>query len=714
MTKPLRPESTEGEAAGTTPPPAPDSADAAPSADSPQVPETAAPSPASPMSPDSPTSPHSPSPISASSAGSPVPAAAAEGDAPEEEGPEENGAAEEHPEEEGPEEEGAAEEGAAAGGDAGEASAVDQQPAEPEPAVQSAEPEPAEQPSEEEPSSQETASAERPAVAVEPPARTGVAPIVNVPTGPDTGLGGFFDSLDERLKTWWATRDERKARRRAAAQQQRQQHAAAQQGPAQPAETQQEAQAPAQQPSSSAPAAAVGSPAGFSLPKPPPPEQRPSGQLFTGAIPQVGAGSTGGETPLGSAAAPAFTPKDQISEAPADADAMPEFPPRPEAGEDQTTVIPPYRGEPTALEQNPVPRVRRELDDQRQRTVIAQKAAAIEKATAQPSPRPYGGAGTIGAGYPAPAYEFADDEEDLYTYIPPYNLPSRDPDPEPTRWDLARRITVSLGAVCAVLASFWMLGWFGTSEERPAILRQNGLRETLAEGMFSGDHALLSPDHTWYWLWPLITIGLVIHALYQWRPSQHSTPRQQRSGWLVATAAVFMLVMTYALYSGAFTLALLSSLVIAGVLTEAIRQFNLYTARTNTERQLTDDIVGLFYGFALVQLMSVLSVWLTQRGWEFLGLPALLWASLGLLLAVWTASFYAMTERGRITIALGLAWGLFWLIFPRILGEVTSTGVALGAALGAFIVIICTQSRRHRINHAERRAAMGRPLEDII
>ncbi|WP_150460551.1 hypothetical protein [Nesterenkonia ebinurensis] len=548
------------------------------------------------------------------------------------------------------------------------------------------------------------AEPKEPAALTEPPTRTGVAPIINVPSGPDKGLGGFFDTLDERAKIWWATRDERKARRKTKAEAARKQKEA--RAAAAPAAASQRVESPAQH--TATPLGRTSS-ADLSLPKPPPPEQRPPGQLFTGAIPQVGADPS----------------EDPLPESPGDTDALPEFPVRPEAGEDQTTVIPPYRDDPAAPEPAPGSepaqdsRVRRELDAQRQRTVIAQKAAAIEKATSEHSPRPYGGAGTIGAGtagtdYPLPAYEFADDEEDLYTYIPPYNLPSRDPGSAPTQWDLARRITVSLGAVCALLSSFWMLGWFGTSEERPAILRQNGLKEELASGMFSGEHALLSPDHTWYWIWPLITIGVVVHALYQWRPSQHSTPRQQRSGWLVAAASIFMLVMTYALYSGRFTIALFSSLVIAAALTEAIRQFNLYTARSNTERQLTDDIVGLFYGFALVQLMSALSVWLTNRGWELLGLPALFWAGIGLFLAVWTASFYAMTERGRITIAMGLAWGLFWLIFPRILGEVTSTTVALGAALGAFIVIICTQSRRHRINHAERRAAMGRPLEDII
>ncbi|RJN31944.1 hypothetical protein [Nesterenkonia natronophila] len=495
----------------------------------------------------------------------------------------------------------------------------------------------------------------------EPPTRPGTASQVPVASGPDKSLGGFFDTLDERAKNWWSTRKVRLARRKAEA--------------AKAAEN-----APEDQPTSSAQRSSASvAPSGtvarrarrsggqlpthtpqVSLPKPPPAEQRPEPQLFTDAIPVVSAHP---------------------------------------AGESQ---------------EPPPPPARRELDEQRQRTVIAQKAAAIEKATGQESSGPYGGSGHIGSQYRKNSAQFADDEEDLYTYIPPYNLPSRSPDPEPTHWDLARRIFVSLGALTAVLSTLWMFGWLGYNEEDPAILGQGGLEESLAGGWFSGEHALLSPDYNWYWIWPVITVGLIIHACYQWTPAQHSTPRQQRSGWLVGIAAFLMLGVTTSLYAGLFTLTLLSSVVIAGVLTEAVRQFNLYTARTDSERQLTDDIVGLFYGFALIQVMSALSVWLTQQGWHIPGIPALLWAWIGLLLCVWTAAFYSMTERGRITIALALAWGLFWLIFPRILGEVTSVWVALGAAMGAFIVILATQSRRYRINHAERRAAMGRPLEDII
>ncbi|WP_120004076.1 hypothetical protein [Nesterenkonia muleiensis] len=536
----------------------------------------------------------------------------------------------------------------------------------------------------------------------EPPdRRTGVAPITDVPSGPEKGLGGFLDTLDERAKNWWSTYRIRQARKKAMtakAASAQPADAPAGDSPEQPEPATTPTGAPARHrarhsSSGPAPLASPSDSPRIGLPKPPPVEQRPADQLFTGAIPILETGEDGPPPP---------------------ADETPRTPEAAQADDpaEQTTVLPAYRGDQSVQPGFPV--ARRELDDQRRRTVIAQKAAAIEKATTEPAPLPYGGSGYIGAHYPPQSPEFADDEEDLYTYIPPYNLPSRDADPEPTRWDLARRVFVSLGALASVLSTIWMLGWFGSREENPAIPSQNGLQEVHAEGWFSGEHALLSPDHNWYWIWPLITLTLVAHAIYQWTGSQHSTPRQQRSGWLVGTASCLMLVMTTALHAGIFTLALLSAAVIAGVLTQAIRQFNLYTARSDTERQLTDDVVGLFYGFALIQTMSALSVWLTHRGWEVPGVSATFWAMVGLLLCIWTAAFYSMTERGRITIALGLAWGLFWLVFPRILGEVTSVWIALAAAMGAFIVILCTQSRRYRINHAERRAAMGRPLEDII
>lgn len=471
----------------------------------------------------------------------------------------------------------------------------------------------------------------------------------------DSGLSGFFDTLDERARTWWVSYRARRAEKKRQAQM--------------------AAEAARHAPPKPAVASAPGQPAA----SPRHAQTRPHFDHVPSvdAVPQLD----------GAEAASSLLPP------PPHSMGLPRVAPQNASPED-TTVLPAYSLSPPP----PPPRVRHALDEQRRRDVIVQKARAIEDATAEQ----------------ASSSQFADDEEDLYTYIPPYNLPSRDADPEPTRVDLARRIAVSVGALAALLSTFWVLGWFGTSEENPSMLPGGGLQAHHSEGWFSGEYALLSPDYAMYWLWPVITLGMLCHAGFQWTATQVSTPRQRRSGWMVAGASLLMLPMTAAMHFGLFTVAVLSSVASALMLTEAVRQFNLYTARTSTERRLTDGVVGLFFGFALVQAGSAVSVWLTVHQWHIPGIPPILWAGIGLLICVWTAAYYSMTERGRITIALGLGWGMFWLIFPRLLGEATSVWVAIGAAMAAFIVILSTQSRRHRINHAERRAAMGRPLGDII
>ncbi|MGO1192365.1 MAG: hypothetical protein ACTMHH_00695 [Nesterenkonia sp.] len=502
------------------------------------------------------------------------------------------------------------------------------------------------------------------------------------PPGPANRLSDFLDTLDERARTWWAVRKERKA------------------------------QKPDRSVTSPAPSDEAEHPqtGPVGLPKPPPPEARPEGQLFTGAVPVVQARPDPQPgTPTPAPESPAREPAAEPASDPSADDTviLPAYRDEPQSSSAAPTNTPPTNTAPAGTEesetaQSParLPRPRRALDEQRRRDVIAQKARAIEYETA--------------AYYGPPSRESADDEEDLYTYIPPYNLPARDPDPEPTRGDLYRRIFVSIGALAALISTAWLFGWLSGGPEAVAILSGNGLQEAYADGWFSGEHALLSPDHNYYWLWPVIVVGLVAHAAFQWTDSQRSTPRQRRSGWLVGSASMLMLGVTAALHAGMLTWVLMISLLVAVLLVNAVRQFNLHTSRTTAERRLNDGVIGLFFGFALVQAMSSVSVWLTARGWEVPGFPALLWAAAGLFICVWTAAFYSMTERGRITIALGLGWGMFWLIFPRLLAEVTSVWVAVGAAMGAFIVILSTQSRRHWINHAERRAAMGRPLEDII
>lgn len=378
----------------------------------------------------------------------------------------------------------------------------------------------------------------------------------------------------------------------------------------------------------------------------------------------------------------------------------------PDAPED-TRHLPPVDGPgrlamprpPAATDDRPLPwdhgAGSRSASAERRRAVILEKASAIEAATSQEESQA--------------EEERADDEEDLYTYIPPYNLPSRGPDPRPRPHDLLRRVVVTLGAGAAVLSVLWMAGWQADTR----ILAVGGL-DGLVDGWYTGRRSLLTPDAVHYWLWPLIVVGLVLHALHQWAPSQRSARRQRRSGWLVAASSWLMLGWTAAVHADMLWLAVLASLAAALALLDVVRQFTFHTARSISERRLTDRTVGLFAGWALVGAMSSVSIALTAVGVHIPGVPADLWGMVGLMITVWTGAYYAMTERGRMAVALGMGFGLLCLVFPRLFSDAPSAWVGVGAAFGAFIVVLATESRRHRINHAERRAAMGRPVDDII
>ena len=205
-----------------------------------------------------------------------------------------------------------------------------------------------------------------------------------------------------------------------------------------------------------------------------------------------------------------------------------------------------------------------------------------------------------------------------------------------------------------------------------------------------------------------------VYTVHQWLPSQASAARQRAVGWRVAAvmaAAVgwFVIVRTGVMLGAE----LVVWLALAYLLVDAVHQLNLYTARNRVERAITDGSIGLFAGWAVIYTATNLSIWLQSLGINLLWIPGAVWAVLTLVVVVWGTAMMAMTERGRMTIALGLSWGLAAILVPRLVGSMHSVWVAIVAAMGLFVVLLVTENRRYRINHAEHRAALGHVVEDF-
>ncbi|MEW1981633.1 hypothetical protein AB0333_12025 [Citricoccus sp. NPDC079358] len=338
-------------------------------------------------------------------------------------------------------------------------------------------------------------------------------------------------------------------------------------------------------------------------------------------------------------------------------------------------------------------RARASLPEWRHRDRIVEKAQAIEASTVRRT-RPV--AATEPELAPAP-----------HGYIPPYNLPSREADPAPTSLDLLRRVTVTAAYLAFVLGGVYGLGFLGEDATGPWL-------HDLHQGRFAGGFSMLSMAFWHQLIWPVLWVALGIYTVHQWLPSQASADRQRATGWrvaaaLVATVAWFVLARTGVMLG----VELFVWLALGYLLVDSVHQLNLYTARSRMERAITDGMIGLFTGWALIFAATNASVWLQSLGVNLLWIPGPVWAVLTLVVVVWGTAMMSMTERGRISIALGLSWGLAAILVPRLVGSMTSVWVAIVAAMGLFMVLLATENRRYRINHAEHRAALGHEVDEF-
>lgn len=292
---------------------------------------------------------------------------------------------------------------------------------------------------------------------------------------------------------------------------------------------------------------------------------------------------------------------------------------------------------------------------------------------------------------------WVDDEGPIY--VPPYNLPSSDPDPPEQHSDLIRRLVVTVVAAATLVLGFMGLGWFGGPTAHSA-----------AHSAYGPENALLAPNSNSFMIWGVLFVWIALYAIFQWHPSQRSSYRQRDIGYLTAGAGLLGALWLLCARSSLVFLSVVVALALTTVLVYAVRRMNQRTARSNVERVFVDGPAALFLGWMLVLLPATLSIALTRAGFTLL-LPASLWAVLTIVGCTWAAASFSMSERGRIVVALGFAWGLFWVMLDRLLTLQSSAPVAIVCGLCAFIVLLATENRRYQIGHAERRAARGQRTE---
>ncbi|MBG6217920.1 hypothetical protein IWX75_002388 [Arthrobacter sp. CAN_A6] len=258
--------------------------------------------------------------------------------------------------------------------------------------------------------------------------------------------------------------------------------------------------------------------------------------------------------------------------------------------------------------------------------------------------------------------------------------------------DVFRSVVVTLAALACIFGSAAGVGAFGG----PSI-------SDAAGGVLAPDATLLAPAARAFAIWSAIYAGLILYTLYQWLPSQRTSKRQRRLGWVVASSMLLNLAWILSVQASMLPLSLGVILLLLGVLLYALRILNRTRPRSRWEGALVDVPLGLYLGWVIVAAAANIASVVTAARSDLFGWGALVWALVGLAAVALGTITVCMTDRGRLSVAFAACWGLVWIAIERFLGEPNAPLVAFAAIFAVFLVLVSAGSRRHSVDHNYRR-----------
>lgn len=266
-------------------------------------------------------------------------------------------------------------------------------------------------------------------------------------------------------------------------------------------------------------------------------------------------------------------------------------------------------------------------------------------------------------------------------------------DAQPAQSDAIRRIAVTVVTAAALGAAY---GLTRTASGWPQINHSPGSVLDPA-GSLLGTYA-------WIWLaWIPVLAGAAGYAAWQWLPSQRDNPRQVWTGPISAGSSAVAALWLWAAQSGnsaaAFWLAALG----IGIGLAAIHLSNTWAPEPRGETAAADLPAAVFLGVSSVALLAGLGSWLTELEANVAGWGPEPWALIALFAVVIGATTVSMTDRGHLAAALTIVVGLTGIGFARLLTQEASAPAAAGAFFGAFLILVSAGSRRHQVDHAQRR-----------
>ena len=264
---------------------------------------------------------------------------------------------------------------------------------------------------------------------------------------------------------------------------------------------------------------------------------------------------------------------------------------------------------------------------------------------------------------------------------------------DPSRADAIRRTAVTVCTAAALATAYALTR---TTSGWPQINNSPG-------SVLDPSISLLGA-YPWIWLaWVPVLAGAAGYAVWQWLPAQRTNPRQAWTGPISAGSAAVGAMWLWAVHAGNPAAAAGNAAIGIGIGLAAIHLSNTWAAGSRAERASADVPAAVLLGASTIALLAGLGSWLTALDTDVAGWGAEAWSLIALVATVIGITTVSMTDRGHLAAALTVVAGLTAIGFARILTGEISGAAAAGAFIGGFLILVSAGSRRHQVDHAQRR-----------
>jgi benzodiazapine receptor len=195
-------------------------------------------------------------------------------------------------------------------------------------------------------------------------------------------------------------------------------------------------------------------------------------------------------------------------------------------------------------------------------------------------------------------------------------------------------------------------------------------------------------------IWGVIYLGWIAFVIYQFLPSQKTSPRLRRLGYVFALSCLFNAGWLFCWHYLQFGLSVVVMLVLLGLLIASYLRLDVGRAPVGRlERWCVDVPFSLYLGWITVATVANISGFLFFVNWDGFGLAPELWAVIMLAVASLLGLGMALSRRDSGYL-LVLVWAFAGIAVAQSRSPLVVTAAWIAAAAALALALVAATQRR--------------------